>query len=207
MPLDVLPGDSRTSDDALDPYSARVATAFERVSPAVAHIAAIDPEGRPRGIGSGVVFTPDGYLLTNNHVVAGAARLVASMPDGHQIEAMPVGYDPATDLAVLRLAAGGLPFAEFGSSARLRVGQLVVAIGNPLGFQATVTADHQRSRAQPAQPLGAAHRQRHPDRRAAQSRQFRWPAGRREWPRRRHQHGYDRRRAGHLFCDRHRHRG
>jgi S1-C subfamily serine protease len=140
MPFDVLPGDSRTTDDALDPYSARVATAFERVSPAVAHITAIDPEGRSRGIGSGVVFTPDGYLLTNNHVVAGAARLVASMPDGHQIEAMPVGYDPATDLAVLRLAAGGLPFAEFSSSARLRVGQLVVAIGNPLGFQATVTA-------------------------------------------------------------------
>jgi S1-C subfamily serine protease len=140
MPFDVLPGDSRTSYDALDPYSARVATAFERVSPAVVHITAIDSEGRSRGIGSGVVFTPDGYLLTNNHVVAGAARLVASMPDGHQIEAMPVGYDPATDLAVLRLAAGGLPFAEFGSSARLRVGQLVVAIGNPLGFQATVTA-------------------------------------------------------------------
>src|SRR5437899_2824919 len=135
MPFDVLLG-----DDALDPYSARVATAFERVGPAVAHIAAIDAEGRSRGIGSGVVFAPDGYLLTNNHVLAGAARLVASMPDGHQIEAKPVGYDPATDLAVLRLAAGGLPFAEFGSSARLRVGQLVVAIGNPLGFQATVTA-------------------------------------------------------------------
>jgi S1-C subfamily serine protease len=135
MPFDALPG-----DDALDSYSARVATAFERVGPAVAHIAAIDAEGRSRGIGSGVVFTPDGYLLSNNHVVAGAARLVASMPDGHQIEATPVGYDPATDLAVLRLAAGGLPFAEFGSSAHLRVGQLVVAIGNPLGFQATVTA-------------------------------------------------------------------
>jgi S1-C subfamily serine protease len=135
MPFDVLPG-----DDALDPYSARVATAFERVGPAVAHIAAIDAEGRSRGIGSGVVFTPDGYLLTNNHVVAGAARLVASMADGLQIEATPVGYDPATDLAVLRLAAGGLSFAEFGSSAHLRVGQLVVAIGNPLGFQATVTA-------------------------------------------------------------------
>jgi S1-C subfamily serine protease len=135
MPFDVLP-----QEDVLDPYSARVANAFERVGPAVAHIAAIDSEGRSRGIGSGVVFTPDGYLLTNNHVVAGAARLVASMPDGHRIDAKPVGYDPATDLAVLRLAAGGLPFAEFGSSARLRVGQLVVAIGNPLGFQATVTA-------------------------------------------------------------------
>jgi S1-C subfamily serine protease len=135
MPFDVL-----TDEDALDPYSVRVANAFERVGPTVAHIAATDPDGRSRGIGSGVVFTPDGYLLTNNHVVSGAERLVASMPDGHQIEAMPVGYDPATDLAVLRLAAGGLPFAEFGSSARLRVGQIVVAIGNPLGFQATVTA-------------------------------------------------------------------
>src|SRR5215470_409800 len=135
MPFDVLP-----QGDTLDPYSARVANAFERVGPAVAHIAAIDQEGRSRGIGSGVVFTPDGYLLTNDHVVAGAARLVASMPDGHRIEAKPVGYDPATDLAVLQLAAGGLPFAEFGSSAKLRVGQLVVAIGNPLGFQATVTA-------------------------------------------------------------------
>ena len=134
MPFDVL------TDDALDPYSARVANAFERVGPAVAHIVAIDDQGRSRGIGSGVVFTPDGYVLTNNHVVAGAARLVTSMPDGHQIEATPVGYDPATDLAVLRLAAGGLPFAEFGSSARLRIGQIVVAIGNPLGFQATVTA-------------------------------------------------------------------
>jgi S1-C subfamily serine protease len=135
MPFDVLP-----ADDALDPYSARVAHAFERVGPAVAHIAAIDRDSRSRGIGSGVVFTPDGYLLTNNHVVAGAARLLASMPDGHQIEATPVGYDAATDLAVLRLAAGELPFAEFGSSARLRVGQIVVAIGNPLGFQATMTA-------------------------------------------------------------------
>jgi S1-C subfamily serine protease len=135
-----MPFDALTEDEALDPYSARVAHAFEQVGPAVAHIAAIDAEGRPRGIGSGVVFTPDGYLLTNNHVVASAARLVASMPDGHRTEAVPVGYDPATDLAVLRLGSGGLPFAEFGSSARLRVGQLVVAIGNPLGFQATVTA-------------------------------------------------------------------
>jgi S1-C subfamily serine protease len=71
MPFDVL-----AADDALDPYSARVAHAFERVGPAVAHVAAIDQEGQSRGIGSGVVFTPDGYLLTNNHVVAGAARRV-----------------------------------------------------------------------------------------------------------------------------------
>src|ERR1700730_11685087 len=135
MPFDALP-----TDDALDPYSARVAHAFERVGPAVAHIAATAPEGRARGIGSGSVLTPDAYLLTHNHVVAGAARLAASMPDGRQIDATPGGYDPATDLAVLRLAAGGVAVAEFGTSARLRVGQIVVAIGNPLGFQATVTA-------------------------------------------------------------------
>jgi S1-C subfamily serine protease len=135
-----MPFDNLLEDDALDPYSARIAHAVERVGPAVAHIAGFTEDGRPRGIGSGVVFTPDGYLLTNNHVVAGASRLAASMPDGSQFEAAPVGYDPATDLAILRLAAGGLPYAEFGSSARLRVGQLVVAIGNPLGFQATVTA-------------------------------------------------------------------
>src|SRR5882672_3799919 len=115
--LFAMPFDTSLDDDVLDPYSARVSHAFERVGPAVAHIAAIDPERRSRGTGSGVVFTPDGYLLTNNHVVAGAARLVASMPDGRQIDATPVGYDPATDLAVLRLAAGGLVFAEFGSSA------------------------------------------------------------------------------------------
>src|ERR1700730_10265853 len=124
MPFDALP-----TDDALDPYSSRVAHAFGRVGPAVAHIAAIDREGRSRGIGSGVVFTPDGYLLTNNHVVAGAAQLVASMPDGRQIDATPVGYDPATDLAVLRLAAGGVAVGAFGSSARVRVGQIVAALG------------------------------------------------------------------------------
>jgi S1-C subfamily serine protease len=87
-----------------------------------------------------VVYTPDGYLLTNHHVIADAARVSASLPDGREIDAAIVGSDPATDLAVLQIAASGLPHAGFGSSARLRVGQLVVAIGNPLGFQATVTA-------------------------------------------------------------------
>jgi S1-C subfamily serine protease len=138
MPFDPL--DIHAEDEVLDPYSARVAAAVERVGPAVAHIAASGRDGRPRGIGSGIVFTPDGYLLTNHHVVAGAAGLAASMPDGRRFEAKLVGGDPATDLAVLHLGAGGLNYGEFGSSARLKVGQLVIAIGNPLGFQATVTA-------------------------------------------------------------------
>jgi len=126
--------------EELDPYSARVAHAVDRVGPAVAHVRVSDREGRPRGSGSGVVYTPDGYLLTNHHVIADAAKVSASLPDGREIGATIIGSDPATDLAVVQLAATGLAHAEFGSSARLRVGQLVVAIGNPLGFQATVTA-------------------------------------------------------------------
>jgi S1-C subfamily serine protease len=132
-----MPYDSVEPPDELDPYSARVAHAFETVGPAVVHIHA---EGRQVGSGSGVLFAPDGYLLTNSHVVSGATRLYGSLTDGRQFDARLVGDDPATDLAVLQLQGAGLPHASFGSSARLKVGQLVVAIGNPLGFQATVTA-------------------------------------------------------------------
>jgi S1-C subfamily serine protease len=123
----------------LDPYSERVTHAFETVGPSVVHITAQGPSGRG-GTGSGVLFTPDGYLLTNSHVVHGATQLSASLTDGRRFAAERVGDDPPTDLAVLRLAGAGLPHAAFGSSRSLRVGQLVVAIGNPLGFQATVTA-------------------------------------------------------------------
>jgi S1-C subfamily serine protease len=126
--------------EPLDPYSARVAQAFERVGPTVIHVIAEDETGRPRGQGSGVIYTPDGYALTNSHVVAGAAQLKASLIDGRELGATLVGDDPDTDIAVLRLSDNGLPHAALGRSANLRVGELVVAIGNPLGFQCTVTA-------------------------------------------------------------------
>ena len=133
MPLDAL-------SQELDPYSAQVINAFDRVGPAVVHVTAFAKGGRPAGQGSGVIFTPDGYVLTNSHVVARAARLQASLTDGQSFEAALVGDDPATDIAVLRLSGAGLPHAELGASAALKVGQLVVAIGNPLGFTCTVTA-------------------------------------------------------------------
>jgi S1-C subfamily serine protease len=122
-------------DDALDPYSRLVVAAVERVAPAVLHVTAAK-----RGQASGVVFTPDGYALTNSHVVAGAAELTASLPDGRVVPARLVGDDPGTDLAVLRLAGAGFEHAELGRSDRLRVGQLAIAIGNPFGFQTSVTA-------------------------------------------------------------------
>jgi S1-C subfamily serine protease len=105
----------------------------------VLHLQATDAQGRG-GAGSGVVFTPDGYVLTNSHVVGGTKRLAATFPDGRAGGATLVGDDPDTDLAVLRLDGEAPAFARLGDARRLRVGQLVVAIGNPLGFQCTVTA-------------------------------------------------------------------
>jgi S1-C subfamily serine protease len=124
----------------LDPYSAQVVQAFDRVGPAVVHVTAFRADGRGAGQGSGVIFTPDGYVLTNAHVVAGAAKLKAALTDGQTFDATLVGADAATDTAVLRLSAATLPHATLGQSGTLRVGQLVVAIGNPLGFTCTVTA-------------------------------------------------------------------
>src|SRR5260370_15401104 len=92
------------------------------------------------GSGSGVLITPDGYLITNNHVVERANRIEVALSDGRVLPGTLVGIDPATDLAVVRAGGTGLPTAELGDSERLRPGQIAIAIGNPLGYQTTVTA-------------------------------------------------------------------
>ena len=129
-------------DEALDAYSSAVSTAAARLIPSVAGLRVERRTGGWSGAGSGsaVAFTQDGYLVTNAHVVAGAERGTATFVDGDELGFEVVGRDPLSDLAVVRAAGSDLTAAPFGDAARLRVGQLVVAIGNPLGFAGTVTA-------------------------------------------------------------------
>jgi S1-C subfamily serine protease len=128
-------------DEALDAYSRVVSTVAARVSPSVVKIDnhRAGARGEGAGSGSGFVFTPDGYILTNSHVVEGAKRLEVTFSDGRAVPGHLVGADPATDLAVLRVHDEAVA-VPFGDSRKLQVGQLVIAIGNPYGWKGTVTA-------------------------------------------------------------------
>jgi S1-C subfamily serine protease len=121
-------------DSPLDAFSHAVVGVADKLRPAVVNLRL------PRGGGSGVLFAPDGFLLTNHHVVQGSRRVKVRMNDGTELTGEVVGNDPWTDLAVVRADGHDLPFATLGDSAKLRVGQLAVAIGSPLGFESTVTA-------------------------------------------------------------------
>ncbi len=123
----------------LDAYSDAVASAAARVAPAVAHVV-VERGGRPAGAGSGFLVTSDGYLLTNSHVVHGADLVRATFPDGTMGKAWLVGEDADTDLAVLQVHHGPAAHLELASSSGLRVGQIAIAVGNPLGFDFSVTA-------------------------------------------------------------------
>ncbi|HXY76735.1 MAG TPA: trypsin-like peptidase domain-containing protein [Steroidobacteraceae bacterium] len=129
--------------EPLDAYSAAVVGAVDAVGPAVVSVYVGTPGEAERargGAGSGVVVTPDGYLLTNEHVVQRVTDARVTFVDGRTVPAVVAGRDPASDLAVLRAQAGGLPYAELATGERLRPGQLVVAVGNPYGFESTVSA-------------------------------------------------------------------
>jgi serine protease Do len=136
------PAERLPDADAFDAYSRTVTGVAERLTPSVAHLAVSrrTRRGRAEGAGSGVAISSDGYMLTSAHVVAGGHRVEASFSDGRELSAEVIGADPLSDLAVVRADARDLSPAQLGDADELRVGQLVVAIGSPMGLAGTVTA-------------------------------------------------------------------
>jgi S1-C subfamily serine protease len=146
----VLEANKSEDEILLDAYSQAVVGAAEKVSPAVVHIQVqkkVTTRRRQRnldqlqpGAGSGFIISPEGFVVTNSHVVIGASKISVNLPDGRIFDADLIGIDPSTDLAVIRIYADNLEHVTFGHSDRLRVGQLVIAIGNPYGFEYSVTS-------------------------------------------------------------------
>jgi S1-C subfamily serine protease len=133
---------SHDDNELLDAYSNAVISVVEKVGPSVVQIQTnknISPTAQGQGLGSGVIITPDGFILTNNNVVDKAKTIEVGLTNGDSFPGEIVGTDPATDLALVRILANDLSYAELGNSEKLRVGQLVIAIGNPYGFQSTVS--------------------------------------------------------------------
>jgi len=138
-----IEGKTNSDLDLLDAYSRAVVNVVDTIGPAVVSINIgwkIRKEGMEKGgAGSGVIFAPDGYILTNSHVVHNATKIQVILNNNQTFESEIIGEDPATDLAVIRVNESQLPFAGLGDSDSLKVGQLAIAIGNPLGFQSTVS--------------------------------------------------------------------
>jgi S1-C subfamily serine protease len=146
----VLEANQSKDELLLDAYSQAVVGAAEKVSPAVVHIQVQkkitskrrlrNPDQLQPGAGSGFIVSPEGFVITNSHVVIGASKISVNLPDGRIFDADLIGIDPSTDLAVIRIYADNLQYVTFGNSDYLRVGQLVIAIGNPYGFEYSVTS-------------------------------------------------------------------